>query len=86
MITFSKLSRNCSTASLNILSFFLLKDAVLANNALELLVMCLQLRSRLMNVFYGLPNLNEFIIDVLTGTPSEQVCNICLEVICSPSE
>ncbi|XP_057299797.1 ubiquitin carboxyl-terminal hydrolase 24-like isoform X2 [Hydractinia symbiolongicarpus] len=50
-------------------------DSVLAHNSLELLVMCLQLRPRLVTVFYKLPNVTEFIIDILTGSPSEEVRN-----------
>eukprot|EP00795_Rhopilema_esculentum_P004483 gene4483-20726_t len=48
-------------------------DALLSQNAIELLVMCLQLRPNLMNVFYYLPNVNEFIIDLLVGSSSMQV-------------
>eukprot|EP00794_Sanderia_malayensis_P007934 gene7934-8789_t len=48
-------------------------DTILSENAIELLVMCLQLRTSLMNVFYYLPNVNEFIIDMLVGSPSLQV-------------
>ena len=35
--------------------------------------MCLQLRANLMNVFYYLPYVNEFIVDILVGCPSQQV-------------
>uniref|UniRef100_A0A7M5XH66 ubiquitinyl hydrolase 1 n=1 Tax=Clytia hemisphaerica TaxID=252671 RepID=A0A7M5XH66_9CNID len=48
-------------------------DSVLANNSLELLVMCLQLRPNLMDLFYKLPNVDDFIVDVLTGSPSFEV-------------
>lgn len=50
-------------------------DSVLANNSLELLVMCLQLRPKLMDMFYKLPNISAFIVDILTGSPSIEVRN-----------
>jgi len=46
---------------------------VLANNSLELLVMCLQLRPKLIDMFYKLPNVTAFIVDILTGSPSFEV-------------
>ena len=55
---------------------FISKDALIAENALELLVTCLQLRANLLNVFYYLPDVNEFIVDVLTGSPSAPVSHL----------
>ncbi|XP_065904481.1 ubiquitin carboxyl-terminal hydrolase 24-like isoform X2 [Dysidea avara] len=49
------------------------KDATIAGEALELLVTCLQLRSSLLNAFYTLPMVKEFIIDVLLGSPNIEV-------------
>ena len=57
----------------NPLNSFIIQDAVLANNSLELLVMCLQIRPKLIEMFYKLPNVSEFVVDVLTGSPSIEV-------------
>ncbi|XP_065657355.1 ubiquitin carboxyl-terminal hydrolase 24 isoform X3 [Hydra vulgaris] len=48
-------------------------DSILCKNSLELLVMCLQLRPNFLRVFYQLPDVVDFFIDLLTGSPSEQV-------------
>ena len=57
----------------NPLNSFIIQDAVLANNSLELLVMCLQIRPKLIEMSYKLPNVSEFVVDVLTGSPSIEV-------------
>ncbi|EDO44319.1 predicted protein, partial [Nematostella vectensis] len=49
------------------------KDVVIVAEALQLLVLCLQLRTQLIGVFYYLPNVNEFIVEILIGSPHPQV-------------
>lgn len=45
-------------------------DCHIAEKAMELLVTCLQLRSTSLSSFYSLPLVNEFIIEILLGSPS----------------
>uniref|UniRef100_A0A3Q4AJ23 Ubiquitin carboxyl-terminal hydrolase 24 n=1 Tax=Mola mola TaxID=94237 RepID=A0A3Q4AJ23_MOLML len=53
-----------------------IKDAIIAREALSLLVTCLQLRCQQLSSFYNLPSVSDFIIDVLLGSPSGEVNNI----------
>ncbi|XP_070563005.1 ubiquitin carboxyl-terminal hydrolase 24-like isoform X2 [Ptychodera flava] len=55
------------------------KDSRIAREALELLVRCLQLRTDLLGSFYTLPCVNDFIIDILLGSPHCDVRNAALE-------
>ncbi|KAJ7330595.1 Ubiquitin carboxyl-terminal hydrolase 24 [Desmophyllum pertusum] len=55
------------------------KDVVIVAEALQLLVLCLQLRTQLMGVFYYLPNVNDFIVEVLIGSVNSQVRSTALE-------
>lgn len=55
------------------------KDVVIVGEALQLLVLCLQLRTQLMGVFYYLPNVNDFIVEVLVGSLNSQVRSTALE-------
>ena len=48
-------------------------DAQIAGEALDFLVKCLQLRNHNISIFYNLPLVNDFIIDTLLGSPSEDV-------------
>lgn len=48
-------------------------DAQIAGEALDFLVKCLQLRNHNISCFYNLPLVNDFIIDTLLGSPSEEV-------------
>ncbi|CAG10925.1 unnamed protein product, partial [Tetraodon nigroviridis] len=50
-----------------------IKDAIIAREALSLLVTCLQLRCQQLSSFYNLPSVNDFIIDILLGSPGEEV-------------
>ncbi|KAK1795882.1 hypothetical protein P4O66_008991 [Electrophorus voltai] len=47
-----------------------IKDTIIAREALSLLVTCLQLRCQQLSSFYNLPCVNDFIIDILLGSPS----------------
>ncbi|KAG8547789.1 hypothetical protein GDO81_027501 [Engystomops pustulosus] len=48
------------------------KDAIIAGEALSLLVTCLQLRSQQLGSFYNLPSVTDFIIDILLGSLSSE--------------
>ncbi|KAE8294554.1 Ubiquitin carboxyl-terminal hydrolase 24 [Larimichthys crocea] len=50
-----------------------IKDAIIAREALSLLVTCLQLRCQQLCSFYNLPSVNDFIIDILLGSPSGEL-------------
>ncbi|RXN38538.1 ubiquitin carboxyl-terminal hydrolase 24-like protein [Labeo rohita] len=54
-----------------------IKDTIIAREALSLLVTCLQLRCQQLSSFYNLPSVNDFIIDVLLGSPSGEV-SVCI--------
>ena len=64
---------------------FLPQNAAIAREALELLVTCLKLRSHLLNMFYTLPHIEDFITDILLGSPHvdirisvvDQLCQLC---------
>lgn len=49
------------------------QNAAIAREALELLVTCLKLRSHLLNMFYTLPHIGDFIIDILLGSPHTDI-------------
>ena len=49
------------------------QNAAIAREALELLVTCLKLRPHLLNMFYTLPHIGDFIIDILVGSPHLQI-------------
>jgi len=49
------------------------KDAAIAREALELLVTCLKLRSSLLNIFYTLPYVEDFVMDILLGSPHADI-------------
>ena len=49
------------------------QNSGIAREALELLVTCLKLRSSLLNIFYTLPHVEEFVLDVLMGSPHPDV-------------
>ena len=55
------------------------KDANIAQEALELLVTCLQLRSQLLATFYNQPCVSDFIIDILVGSTTLSVRDVALE-------
>lgn len=50
-----------------------LQDAAIAREALELLVTCLKLRSSLLNIFYTMPHVDDFVIDILLGSPHDEI-------------
>ncbi|XP_033116308.1 ubiquitin carboxyl-terminal hydrolase 24-like [Anneissia japonica] len=54
-------------------------DAMIARDALELLVACLQLRSQLLNSFYSLPSVNDFIIEILLASGHQDVRRAAME-------
>lgn len=43
------------------------QNAAIARESLELLMTCLKLRSPLLNIFYTLPQVDDFICDILQG-------------------
>ena len=49
------------------------QNAAIAREALELLVTCLKLRPHLLNMFYTLTHIEDFIIDILLGSPHVQI-------------
>ncbi len=49
------------------------QNAAIARESLELLTTCLKLRSSLLNAFYTLPQVEEFVSDILTGCPHPDV-------------
>ena len=48
-------------------------DVLIATEALDLLATCLQLRNHNLQSFYNLPNVTEFILEILLYSTSEQV-------------
>eukprot|EP00731_Ephydatia_muelleri_P019119 Em0011g1159a len=58
------------------------KNTAIACEALELLVTCLNLRRSMLDAFYELPNVREFIMDVLLGCPSDDVRVSAVELLC----
>lgn len=49
------------------------QNAAIAREALELLVTCLKLRPHLLNMFYTLTHIGDFIIDILLGSPHTDI-------------
>lgn len=47
-----------------------------------MLVTCLNLRRSMLDVFCSLPNIQDFIIDVVLGCPSEDVRSCAVELFC----
>lgn len=49
------------------------QNAAIARESLELLITCLKLRSSLLNIFYTLPYVEDFVIDLLLGCPHPDI-------------
>ncbi|XP_068448977.1 ubiquitin carboxyl-terminal hydrolase 24 isoform X2 [Clinocottus analis] len=62
------------------------KDAIIAREALSLLVTCLQLRCQQLCSFYNLPSVNDFIIDVLLGSPSGEIRRVACDQLYTLSQ
>uniref|UniRef100_A0A8C3TK63 Ubiquitin carboxyl-terminal hydrolase 24 n=1 Tax=Chelydra serpentina TaxID=8475 RepID=A0A8C3TK63_CHESE len=62
------------------------KDALIAGEALSLLVTCLQLRSQQLGSFYGLPCVADFIIDILLGSPSAEIRRVACDQLYTLSQ
>ncbi|KAM9762188.1 ubiquitin carboxyl-terminal hydrolase 24 isoform 4-T4 [Menidia menidia] len=56
-----------------------IKDAIIAREALSLLVTCLQLRCQQLCSFYNLPAVSDFIIDILLGSPSGEIRRVACD-------
>ncbi|KAM7388544.1 hypothetical protein PAMP_024711 [Pampus punctatissimus] len=63
-----------------------IKDAIIAREALSLLVTCLQLRCQQLSSFYNLPSVNDFIIDVLLGSPSGEIRRVACDQLYTLSQ
>ncbi|XP_076009077.1 ubiquitin carboxyl-terminal hydrolase 24 isoform X4 [Genypterus blacodes] len=63
-----------------------IKDAIIAREALSLLVTCLQLRCQQICSFYNLPSVNDFIIDVLLGSPSGEIRRVACDQLYTLSQ
>uniref|UniRef100_A0A3P9KIM4 Ubiquitin carboxyl-terminal hydrolase 24 n=1 Tax=Oryzias latipes TaxID=8090 RepID=A0A3P9KIM4_ORYLA len=61
------------------------KDAIIAREALSLLVTCLQLRSQQLS-FYSLPSVSDFIIDILLGSPSAEIRRVACDQLYTLSQ
>uniref|UniRef100_A0A8D0DBN8 Ubiquitin carboxyl-terminal hydrolase 24 n=1 Tax=Sander lucioperca TaxID=283035 RepID=A0A8D0DBN8_SANLU len=62
------------------------KDTIIAREALSLLVTCLQLRCQQLSSFYNLPSVNDFIIDVLLGSPSGEIRRVACDQLYTLSQ
>uniref|UniRef100_A0A3Q2ZND3 Ubiquitin carboxyl-terminal hydrolase 24 n=1 Tax=Kryptolebias marmoratus TaxID=37003 RepID=A0A3Q2ZND3_KRYMA len=62
------------------------KDAIIAREALSLLVTCLQLRCQQLASFYSLPSVNDFIIDILLGSPSAEIRRVACDQLYTLSQ
>ncbi|NXW96934.1 UBP24 hydrolase, partial [Larus smithsonianus] len=62
------------------------KDALIAGEALSLLVTCLQLRSQQLGSFYNLPCVADFIIDILLGSPSAEIRRVACDQLYTLSQ
>ncbi|KAF7659700.1 hypothetical protein LDENG_00292980 [Lucifuga dentata] len=62
------------------------KDAIIAREALSLLVTCLQLRCQQLSSFYSLPSVSDFIIDVLLGSPSGEIRRVACDQLYTLSQ
>uniref|UniRef100_A0A3Q1FH70 Ubiquitin carboxyl-terminal hydrolase 24 n=1 Tax=Acanthochromis polyacanthus TaxID=80966 RepID=A0A3Q1FH70_9TELE len=63
-----------------------IKDAIIAREALSLLVTCLQLRCQQLCSFYNLPSVSDFIIDVLLGSPSGEIRRVACDQLYTLSQ
>uniref|UniRef100_A0A671LMJ9 Ubiquitin carboxyl-terminal hydrolase 24 n=1 Tax=Sinocyclocheilus anshuiensis TaxID=1608454 RepID=A0A671LMJ9_9TELE len=66
--------------------FVSIKDTIIAREALSLLVTCLQLRCQQLSSFYTLPSVNDFIIDILLGSPSGEVRRVACDQLYTLSQ
>ncbi|XP_062280626.1 ubiquitin carboxyl-terminal hydrolase 24 isoform X3 [Scomber scombrus] len=66
--------------------FISIKDTIIAREALSLLVTCLQLRCQQLSSFYNLPSVNDFIIDVLLGSPSGEIRRVACDQLYTLSQ
>ncbi|XP_071800380.1 ubiquitin carboxyl-terminal hydrolase 24-like isoform X2 [Asterias amurensis] len=55
------------------------KDAMIAREALELLIACLQLRSHNLSSFYNMAAMGDFVIDILLACPHGEVRSTAME-------
>ncbi|ELT87807.1 hypothetical protein CAPTEDRAFT_215538 [Capitella teleta] len=55
------------------------RDSNIAQEALKLLVTCLQLRNSLLAEFYSLPCVSDFIVDVLVGSPQSEIRDMAVK-------
>ncbi|XP_040263749.1 ubiquitin carboxyl-terminal hydrolase 24 isoform X3 [Bufo bufo] len=62
------------------------KDAIIAGEALSLLVTCLQLRSQQLGSFYNLPSVTDFTIDILLGSPSAEIRRVACDQLYTLSQ
>ncbi|KAM4720758.1 ubiquitin carboxyl-terminal hydrolase 24 [Rhinophrynus dorsalis] len=62
------------------------KDAIIAGEALSLLVTCLQLRSQQLGSFYNLPSVADFTIDILLGSPSSEIRRVACDQLYTLSQ
>ncbi|KAM6921458.1 ubiquitin carboxyl-terminal hydrolase 24 isoform 3-T3 [Xenentodon cancila] len=62
------------------------KDAIIAREALSLLVTCLQLRCQQLSSFYSLPAVSDFIIDILLGSPSGEIRRVACDQLYTLSQ
>ena len=72
----------CSTPFQVSLYHLFRQNVTIACEALDLLVTCLNLRHSMLDVFYSLPNVRDFTIDVVLGCPSEDVRTSAVELFC----
>jgi len=49
------------------------QNAAIASESLEMLMTCVKLRSSLLHTFYSLPNMKDFVLDIIRGSPSQDV-------------
>ncbi|KAG7487731.1 hypothetical protein MATL_G00026610 [Megalops atlanticus] len=63
-----------------------IKDTIIAREALSLLVTCLQLRCQQLSSFYNLPCVSDFIIDILLGSPSEEIRRVACDQLYTLSQ
>ncbi|XP_051510524.1 ubiquitin carboxyl-terminal hydrolase 24 isoform X1 [Myxocyprinus asiaticus] len=66
--------------------FVSIKDTIIAREALSLLVTCLQLRCQQLSSFYTLPSVNDFIIDILLGSPSGEIRRVACDQLYTLSQ
>uniref|UniRef100_A0A673MZ36 Ubiquitin carboxyl-terminal hydrolase 24 n=1 Tax=Sinocyclocheilus rhinocerous TaxID=307959 RepID=A0A673MZ36_9TELE len=66
--------------------FVSIKDTIIAREALSLLVTCLQLRCQQLSSFYTLLSVNDFIIDILLGSPSGEIRRVACDQLYTLSQ